>query len=120
MANVQFTALSNAAKKKVYECYCKGDTPRILLINPKFLLYAKLAAPINNLSSVPMAIGSGAAATSQAQAETFKASGAAAAFIRFCLLFLRYSWSRRSSSAWSFSAAGKGLGHAAMSGLNIL
>jgi len=45
-------------QKKVYECYCKGDTPRILLITPIFLLYATLAPPFNNLSSVPMAIGS--------------------------------------------------------------
>jgi hypothetical protein len=86
MATDQFTALSNAAKK-VYECYCKGDTLRILLIIPNIILYARLAAPFNNLSSAL----AGAAATSQAQAEPFKASGAAAAF-------------------WSFSAAGKGLG----------
>jgi hypothetical protein len=35
------------------------------------------------------------------------------------IVFLRYSWSRRSSSAWYFSAAGKGLGPAAMSGYCI-
>jgi hypothetical protein len=43
----------------------------------------------------------------QAKALTLIASGAAAAFIRFSLLFLRYSWSRRTSSACYFSAAGK-------------
>jgi hypothetical protein len=36
-------------QKKVYECYCKGDTPRMLLIMPIFLFYATLAAPINKL-----------------------------------------------------------------------
>jgi hypothetical protein len=39
-----------------------------------------LATPINKLSSAL----AGAATTSQAKAEPFKASGAAAAFIRFC------------------------------------
>jgi hypothetical protein len=43
----------------------------------------------------------------QAKALAFIASGAAAAFIRFSLLFLRYSWSRRTSSACYFSAEGK-------------
>jgi len=38
-------------QKKVYECYCKGNTPRIQLITPMFLLNATLAAPINKLSS---------------------------------------------------------------------
>ena len=70
----------------------QGDMPRILLINYIFL-DATLAAPINKLSSAL----AGAATIFYAQAETFKASGAAAAF-------------------WSFSAAGKGLGPAAISG----
>ncbi len=49
----------------------------------------------------------GAAGTDKALALTLAASGAAAAFIRFCLLFSRHSWSRRTSSACYFSAAGK-------------
>ncbi len=49
----------------------------------------------------------GAVGTNQAKALTLAASGAAAAFIRFSLLFLRYSWSRRTSSACYFSAEGK-------------
>ncbi len=49
----------------------------------------------------------GAVGTDKALALTLAASGAAAAFIRFCLLLLKYSWSRRSSSACYFSAAGK-------------
>jgi len=49
----------------------------------------------------------GAVRKGQALALTSIASGAAAAFIRFCLLFLRHSWSRRSSSACFFSAEGK-------------
>ena len=50
----------------------------------------------------------GAVGTDKALALTLAASGAAAAFIRFCLLFLRYSWSRRSSSACFFSARPNG------------
>jgi hypothetical protein len=38
-------------QKKVYECYCKGDSPSIQLMIPNILLYAMLAAPFNNLSS---------------------------------------------------------------------
>jgi len=45
-------------QKKVYECSCNDDTPRLLLMIPNILLYATLAAPFINLSSVPMAIGS--------------------------------------------------------------
>lgn len=55
---------------------------------------------------VPIFIGIAAVGTGQARALTLVASGAPAAFIRICQLFLRHSWSRRTSSACFFSAAG--------------
>ena len=51
----------------------------------QFLLSATLAEYINNRSNAL----TGAARTQLANPLTFKASGAAAAFIRYCLLFFK-------------------------------
>ena len=61
---------------------------------------------LSTFFSVPIFIGIAAVGTGQARALSLIALGAAAAFIRICQLFLRLSWSRRTSSACFFSAAG--------------
>jgi UDP-N-acetylmuramyl pentapeptide phosphotransferase/UDP-N-acetylglucosamine-1-phosphate transferase len=58
------------------------------------------------IGGLPIFIGIAAVGTGQARALTLVASGAPAAFIRICQLFLRHSWSRRTSSVCYFSAAG--------------
>jgi hypothetical protein len=44
MATVEFTALSNAAKK-VYECSCEGDTPRMFLMTANILIKRHASSP---------------------------------------------------------------------------
>jgi hypothetical protein len=71
-----------------------------------FMRFGLSTKSLSTFFFVPIFIGIAAVGTGKARALTLVASGAPAAFIRICQLFLRNSWSRRTSSACYFSAAG--------------